>query len=132
SKVMEGTLSSYSGSSLTVNIDTVAAGSGTGSNWFIALAGEKGDQGPQGVQGTTGQGIAYNASGTFAQRSTYDGQTQGFAYLETDVSPFVLFVKNSNTTADWSSGNPIGGTAPVGDLGSVTDSVLESFDYGVA
>lgn len=130
SKVMEGTLSSYSGSTLTVNVDTVV-GSGSASSWFISIAGEKGDQGAQGIQGNAGQGIQPNATGTLAQRSTYDNQPQGFAYLETDISPFQLFVKNSNTTADWSSGNPIGGNIPIGDLGLVSQSVTQSFDLGM-
>ena len=88
--------------------------------------------GPQGIQGEQGQGLAFNASGTLANRSTYDNVAPPFVYLETDVSPFVLWAKGSNTTGDWNGPMPIGGTAPVGDLGQVTDTVLETFDYGVA
>lgn len=88
--------------------------------------------GPQGLQGTQGQGIQPGATGTLAQRAAFDGQAQNFVYLETDVAPFQLFVKRSNTTADWAGPTFIGGAAAVGDLGSVTDSVLQTFDYGVA
>lgn len=88
--------------------------------------------GPQGIQGQQGSGLAYGASGTLPQRATYDNQSQGFSYLQTDVSPFRLWVKASNTSADWAGPTFIGGAAAVGDLGSVTDSVLETFDYGVA
>jgi hypothetical protein len=131
SKIMEGVLTSYSGSMLTIDVDDVE-GSGAASNWFISIAGEKGDDGSQGIQGDQGEGISPNATGTLAQRAAYDNESPPFIFMETDVSPFVLFAKDSNTTADWSSGMPIGGTVPVGDLGSVTDSVLESFDYGLA
>jgi hypothetical protein len=85
-----------------------------------------------GPRGETGQGFSWNASGTLAQRSLSDGQTTGYAFLQTDVSPFLLWIKASNTTADWAGPTPIGSNVPVGDLGSVTDSILQSFDYGVA
>lgn len=88
--------------------------------------------GPQGIPGPQGQGINYGASGTLAQRATYDNQPQGFAFLQTDIAPFRVWVKASNTTADWAGPTYIGGIAAVGDLGSVTDSVVDSFDYGVA
>jgi hypothetical protein len=92
--------------------------------------GPQGIQGVQGVQGVTGSGIAYNDSGTLAQRSAHDAAVQGYAYLETDTAPFRLWVKASNTSADWAGPTYIGGAAAVGDLGSVADSILETFDYG--
>jgi hypothetical protein len=153
-----GTVTSYSGTSLTINVDD-AYGAGSAASWSISIAGEKGVQGPvgpvgatgsqgvqgvqgeqgiqgiqgvQGVQGEQGVGIGPDATGTLDQRDAYDGQAQGFKFLETDVSPFRLWIKASNTTADWAGPSYIGGTAPVGDLGSVADSILETFDYGVA
>jgi hypothetical protein len=155
-RVMVGLVSSYTGSSLTLAIDTTQ-GVGSDNTWTITIAGEQGQQGGPGPAGATGskgdkgdtgatgaastvpgpkgdigQGFSWNASGTLAQRSTYDGQTTGYAFLETDVSPFLLWVKASNTSADWAGPTPVGGNVPVGDLGSVADSILQSFDYGAA
>ena len=89
--------------------------------------GTDGEQGPQGAPGT---GIAYDASGTFAERAAHDGAVQGFAFLQTDVSPFRLWIKASNTSADWAGPNFIGGAGVVGDLGSIADAPTETFDYG--
>jgi hypothetical protein len=50
---MEGQVTAYSGSNLTVNVDTVL-GSGTHADWNINLAGVPGPQGVQGVAGATG------------------------------------------------------------------------------
>lgn len=155
-RVMVGMVASYAGTSLTLTVDT-AQGTGSDNGWTIAISGEAGQQGGAGVsgpggtqgiqgikgdtgaastvpgpKGDTGQGFSWNASGTLAQRATYDGQTTGYAFLETDVSPYLLWVKASNTSADWAGPTPIGGNVPVGDLGLVTDSILQSFDYGVA
>ena len=88
--------------------------------------------GVQGIHGDAGTGLNPDATGTLAQRVTYDNQAQGFKFLETDVAPFQLFVKRSNITADWAGPTFIGGAAAIGDLGSVADSVLGTFDYGVA
>lgn len=155
-RILTGVISSYSGTSLTLNVDTVQ-GVGSDNSWTITITGEQGSQGPIGVagptgltgaigpqgntgaastvpgpQGATGQGFSWNASGTLAQRAGFDAQVTGYAFLETDVSPFVLWVKRSNTTADWAGPVPIGANVPVGDLGLTTGSVLQSFDYGVA
>jgi hypothetical protein len=156
SLVVAGPISSYSGTSLIIAAD-VAVGVGSSNNWTISITGEigpigqqgiqgnqgiqgvqgvKGDQGIQGIQGTqgiqgnTGQGLTYSASGTLAQRATYDNQTTGYGFLETDVAPFLLWVKASNTTADWAGPTPIGGSAPTGDMGHITDSIIQTFDYG--
>ncbi|UFZ05448.1 hypothetical protein LQG66_03790 [Bradyrhizobium ontarionense] len=114
------------GSSATVtNLGTSGAAS-------LAFGIPQGAQGPQGIQGIQGVGIEPDASGTLAQRSIYDGQAQGFKYLQTDVLPFRLWVKASNTSADWAGPHFIGGTAAVGDLGSTSDPVLQIVDLGVA
>ena len=107
------------------NLGTAAAAS-------LVFGIPSGPTGVQGVQGSQGVGLQPDATGTLAQRSTYDGQTQGFKFLETDVSPFRLFVKASNTSADWAGPMYVGGTAPVGDLGAVTDGVFQIVDLGVA
>lgn len=159
SKTMIGLVTAYSGTSLTINVDD-AYGSGSASSWTIAIVGEKGIQGAQGPIGNTGSkgdkgdkgdtgptgpastisgpagpqgvGLNFDASGTLAQRDTYDGQTTGFRFMQTDVAPFRLYIKASNTTADWAGPTYIGGSAAVGDLGSVADSILQTYDYGVA
>ncbi|WP_316184744.1 hypothetical protein [Bradyrhizobium sp. SZCCHNRI1003] len=112
------------GSSATVNnIGTPGAAS-------LVFGIPQGQQGIQGVQGPQGVGLQPNASGTLAQRAAYDGQAQGFEYLETDVSPFRLFVKASNTSGDWAGPTYIGGNFPVGDMGHITDSIVQTFDFG--
>lgn len=154
SRWMVGPVYSYSGTTLVVTVDDTF-GTGTDNTWSIAITGEKGRDGgpgpqgaassvpgptgpastvpgPQGIQGVTGNGLAYSASGTLTQRATYDNQAAGYAFLQTDVAPFRMWIKASNTSADWDGPTYIGGAAAVGDLGSVTDSVLTIFDYGVA
>jgi len=54
---MEGVVSSYSDTTLTVTIDYVV-GSGTLSDWSFALAGERGAQGAAGATGAQGSGGA--------------------------------------------------------------------------
>lgn len=155
-RILLGLVTSYNSGTgaLVLNVDT-ALGVGSDNSWTITIAGEQGQQGPSGPSGATGQkgdtgapgptgaastvpgpkgdtgaGLSWGASGTFAQRSTYDGQPQGFGFLETDTSPFQFWVKASNTSADWAGPTYIGGQAAVGDMGLITDSVLDSYDYG--
>jgi hypothetical protein len=50
-------------------------------------------------------GVAFNVQvDTLADRAAYDGQTQGFTVLVSDVGDgrSAVFTKNSNTSADWS------------------------------
>lgn len=86
--------------------------------------------GPQGNPGGQGDGLDYDASGTIDERDDYDNEPQGFSFLQTDVSPFLLWIKASNTTADWAGPTPIGSAAPLGSMGSVADAVLSSFSCG--
>lgn len=105
----------------------------TGAQGIQGIQGEQGVQGIQGIQGVkgdTGSGIQPDASGTFGGRDTYDGEAKDFVYLQTDVSPFRLWIKASASSGDWAGPTYIGGAAAIADLGSVTDSVLETFDYG--
>lgn len=87
-------------------------------------------QGNTGPQGATGQGINPDSTGTLAQRAAFDAQAQGYKYLETDVSPFKLWVKASASSGDWAGPTFIGGQGPVGDGGHCTDSVVQTFDGG--
>jgi hypothetical protein len=89
-------------------------------------------QGVQGIQGPQGIGINYNSSGTLAQRAAFNLQAQGYAYLQTDVSPFQLWVKASAASADWAGPTFIAGIVGIGDYGLVTDTTTATYDYGVA
>ncbi len=118
-------------------ITTGAAGSaatvvntGTTAAAVLSFAIPQGARGFQGIKGDTGSGIQPDATGTLAGRSDYDGEPQNFVYLQTDLSPFRLWIKASATTGDWAGPTYIGGAAAIGDLGSVTDSIFETFDYG--
>jgi len=111
SRVLEGPISEYhrDTGALSISVD-LAKGTGGHNEWFIAIAGEKGEQGVQGQvgpEGPIGAGMAYNASGTLAERAAYDTQPRGFAYLRTDIIPFELFVKGSSAPADWDGPTPI-------------------------
>lgn len=131
-KVMEGAVSEYhpETGSLTLSVD-LTLGSGSHNEWYISIAGERGIDGPPGVQGSqgsTGSGLKYDASGTLAQRAAYDTMPQGFAYLQTDVTPFVLFVKASATTADWSSGTPIESPTTLAEIVPTGALQLDAYD----
>lgn len=45
-----------------------------------------------------------NATGTLAERAAFDSARRGFIYMQTDVDPFVVFVKQTDTEGDWSPG----------------------------
>ncbi len=83
---------------------------------YTGPTGQKGDQGfPFNVrgQGPTGTG----QSGPVYTRDYYDAQTAGFAFLDTTNG--VLYVKNTNTSGDWSTGIAFGKgeTGPTGPYG---------------
>jgi hypothetical protein len=60
---------------------------------------------------------------TLADRDAYDGQTQGFTVLVSDMGDgrSAIFTKNSNTSGDWSDAAYI--TGPVGPLPEVEATV---------
>lgn len=62
---------------------------------------------------------------TLADRAAYDGQTQGFTVLVSDMGDgrSAVFTKNSNTSADWSDAAYI--TGPVGPLPNVEATVTQ-------
>jgi hypothetical protein len=53
--------------------------------------------------------VKWDASGTRAGRDAYNNQPIDFVYLSVEPAPFTLFVKraNTNSAADWSSGQPL-------------------------
>jgi hypothetical protein len=87
---------------------------------------------PAGQTGATGQGIQPNDSGTLANRATHDAAAKGYVYLRTDVTPFLLYVKNSATSADWSAGSPVGGDMKAANnLSELTDKSAALDNLGI-
>jgi hypothetical protein len=153
SRVMAGSVDTYNPATgaLTLLVD-FKTGSGVDNNWTIGLSGELGIgstgppgaassvpgppgnpgaasivPGPPGLQGT---GIQPDDTGTMLARGIHDSEAKGYKYLVTDTSPFQLFIKASNTSGDWAGPTFIGGQAAIGDMGLITDSVLDVYDYG--
>lgn len=116
---------------------TIAAGSaalvenlGTSSSASLKFSIPQGPQGIQGTQGPQGSGIQPDTTGTLAQRAAHDNEAMNYKFLETDTSPFRLWIKASNTAGDWAGPTYIGGNFPVGDMGHITDSITQTFDFG--
>lgn len=65
----------------------------------------------------TGAYAQPDASGTLAERADFGDEAEGFIYWETDVDPFLIFVKNSAASADWSAGVAISQPGPTGATG---------------
>jgi hypothetical protein len=72
--------------------------------WFIGPAGLTlstmtaiNIRGPQ----SPGSGPVIGAAGPLSSRGDYDSEPYGFNFLQTDISPQVLYQKRSNTPADW-------------------------------
>lgn len=77
------------------------------------------------VPGPQGDSFTVDASGLFSTKSTYDAELTGYSFLATDTSN--LYVKNSDTSGDWSSAISFGKgetgadstvPGPKGDTGS--------------
>ncbi|WP_458760559.1 discoidin domain-containing protein [Afipia sp. TerB] len=97
-----------------------ATGKYVGTSGLVDAIGDAIDvRGTQGIQGEQGLGIQPDASGPLADRDTYDDEAAGFVFVDTDATPFDLYIKLSATTADWSAASPIGGAGDM--LASVYD-----------
>jgi hypothetical protein len=77
--------------------------------WFVGQNGYTLDpmqainvKGPIGI----GYGPIVGAVGAIAGRSAHDAKSAGFIYMRNDVSPQTIFIKNSDTSADWSAELP--------------------------
>ena len=78
--------------------------------------GPAGPEGPQGPRGEKGDNFTVNATGLLAERSQYDAEAKGFSFLATDTGN--LYIKNSDTSGDWSGPIPFRGPqGPKGDTG---------------
>jgi len=56
------------------------------------------------IKATSAVQLGFGGSGTLANRAAFDGQAKGFVYAQTDQADLILFVKESNTSGDWSEG----------------------------
>lgn len=54
--------------------------------------------------------LDFDATGTLAQRAAFNGAAQGFVYCQSDVNPFLVFIKKSATSGDWSAGTSLKGS----------------------
>lgn len=77
--------------------------------WYdlYSLADVKGDPGEPGKDGADGRSFSVDATGPTASRTLYDDRPTGFAFLDTTTG--FLYLKNSDTVADWSEGIPFKG-----------------------
>lgn len=72
-------------------------------------------------------GVAYDVQvDTLADRAAYDGQTEGFSVLVSDVGDgrSALYSKNSNTSGDWS--DPAYVTGPIGPTPDIEATVTNT------
>lgn len=76
--------------------------------WYIGESGPtvfvndaKNVKGNTGNTGADGQRFVIDASDVIANKSSYDGELQGYTLLITDVSPNVIYQKASDASADW-------------------------------
>lgn len=70
----------------------------------IGPQGLKGEQGIQGPQGERGASFQVDAVGVLSERDAYDAESEGFAFLATDVGELYLRLGPSG----WSAGIPFG------------------------
>ena len=82
--------------------------------------GAKGDTGDTGDTGDAGSDFIIDEIGPASNRVAYDSEDKGFSYLEDDTH--LIFIKISNTSGDWSEGQPfgIGPEGPEGPAGEYT------------
>lgn len=84
--------------------------------------GERGEQGIQGERGVRGESFTVNAQGTLAERSGYDGEDEGFSFLDTGAGDIYF---HGVAIGEWSAGIPFG----KGDTG---EGGLSAYEIAVA
>lgn len=81
---------------------------GTGAwNDLYLLEDMKGPPGEPGKNGEDGRSFSVDATGPTTAKPTYDAEPAGFAFLDTTTG--LLYLKNSDTSGDWSDGIPFKG-----------------------
>jgi hypothetical protein len=78
-------------------------------DWSAPIAfgkGEKGDTGDVGPEGPAGESFSIDQFGTFAERSNFDNEPQGFTFFDTENEN--LYFRQSATVGDWSDATPFG------------------------
>ncbi len=142
---MEGTVTSYSGTSLVINVDRVI-GSGTFTSWNIGLAGDAGLTGATGAAGTTGAAGATGAAGvTGATGSGYAATSTSSVLIGTGSKTFTtqaglayvtgLRVRVANSGTNYMEGTvtSYSGTSLVVNVDRVAGSgTLASWNIGIA
>jgi hypothetical protein len=111
----------------------------TGATGPTGPTGATGPQGLTGPEGPTGLSFDPDAVGLTADRSAYDAEPMGYAFLDVEVGQ--IYWKLSNTLADWSTGvdfgrgpaGAVGATGPTGPQGptGATGAVGPQGEQGV-
>lgn len=86
----------------------------TGPQGLVGPKGDTGDTGPKGDKGERGESFTVDATGVFADRSTYDAEPAGYSFLATDTGS--LYIREG--ASGWSSAIPFG----KGDKGDTGDT----------
>ena len=103
---MEGVITSFSGTTLNVNVDSIG-GSGTYANWTISVAGIQGSNGVTSITGTASQVVASPSTGavTLSLPSSINVNTTGYAAgLAGGGANYVPYQTAVNTTGFVSPG----------------------------
>lgn len=95
--------------------------------WSAAMPFGKGDKGDKGDSGPIGASFNPDATGLFSERSTFNSQAAGFAFLATDTA--MLYFRQTATAGVWSVGVPFG----KGDKGDKGDQGVQGVkgDQGI-
>ena len=93
----------------------------TGPQGETGPRGEKGETGPQGPQGERGEAFTFDMTGLLAERSNYDDEPRGFAFLASDNGS--VYIKLSDLSGAWSDPIPFKGEkGEKGDKGDKGDT----------
>ena len=102
-KVEQTTTSTESGGT---NAITVTLSDGTQQTFNIWNGGQ-GGKGDKGEKGETGESFHFDAIGNLADKEQYNDAAKGFAFLDTENGN--IYIKNSETSADWTAPIPFRG-----------------------
>ena len=86
----------------------------------VGIKGDTGAQGPQGDTGPQGDAFLVDVIDVFANRSTYDGEADGFIFYASDNQE--AWQKDAAQPSGWLGPIPFGGGVTDGDRGDITVS----------